>query len=455
MDKSSLPQLYPLRHAVLPSRQDMIDATHDAGRRSFIESANGHQYFPLQNLPFVVFSTGGAKPRGGVAIGDEVLDLRQACVAGLFSGEAATAAEAAAGPALNPLFALGAGPRKALRAALADLLDADGRQRARIEPMRPVLMHRAADCRLHLPARIGDYTDFFAGIHHATNTGRMLRPESPLLPNYKHMPIGYHGRASSIVPSGAAVQRPNGQRKPASEAVPTFGPSRNLDYELELGAFIGPGNPRGTAIPIGDADDHIAGFCLLNDWSARDIQAWEYQPLGPFLGKSFATTISPYVVTPEALAPFRIRQAERPAGDPLPLAYLGDGGDGAFDIALEVLIHTAEMKAGSLPPQRLALSNARHLYWTVGQMIAHHACGGCNLAPGDLIGTGTISAPTDEGLGSLLELTQGGRKAITLASDETRRFLEDGDEVIMRASCAREGYASIGFGECRGTIGMA
>jgi fumarylacetoacetase len=432
----------------------MIDVTHDVRRRSWVESANGHPDFPIQNLPFVVFSAGGERPRGGVSIGDDIFDLGRAYAAGLFSGDAATAAEAAAGAVLNPLFALGAGPRLALRATLSRLLDADGPDRARIEPMWAVLLHKAADCRLHLPARIGDYTDFFAGIHHATNTGGMLRPDNPLLPNYKHMPIGYHGRASSIVASGAAIVRPNGQRKPATEAVPTFGPSRNLDYELELGVFIGPGNALGSAIPIGRAAEHIAGFCLLNDWSARDIQAWEYQPLGPFLAKSFATTISPYLVTPEALAPFRMKQQERPADDPPVLDYLNDGADArsAFDIALEVLIHTEGLKAKNLPPQRLALSNARHLYWTVAQMIAHHSCGGCNFEPGDIIGTGTISAPTPDGLGSLLELTEGGRKPISLASGETRRFLEDGDEVIMRASCAREGFATIGFGECRGTI---
>jgi fumarylacetoacetase len=431
----------------------MIDATHDPRRQSWVESANGHPDFPIQNLPFVIFSAGGGKPRGGVAIGEEVVDLGQASAAGLFYGEGATAAEAASGPMLNALFALGAGPRRALRVALSDLLAADGPARARIEPMRPVLLHKRADCRLHLPARIGDLTDFFAGIHHATNAGRLLRPDNPLYPNYKHMPIAYHGRASSVVVSGAPIARPSGQRKRGSETEPTFGPSRYLDYELELGFFIGPGNPHGVPIPIAHAEEHIVGFCLLNDWSARDIQAWEFQPLGPFLAKSFATTISPFVVTPEALAPFRIPQAERAEGDPRLLDYLcSTGREDAFDVTLEVLIHTAGLKAEGRPPQRLGLSNARHLYWTVGQMIAHHACGGCNLEPGDLIGTGTISAPTPDGLGSLLELTEGGRKPLTLASGETRRFLEDGDEVIMRASCAREGIVSIGFGECRGTI---
>src|SRR5215510_16088200 len=329
----------------------MIDATHDPRRQSWVESANGHADFPIQNLPFLIFSAGAGSPRGGVAIGEDILDLGQACAAGLFSGAAAIAAEAASGPTLNALFALGARPRRALRLALSDLLAADGPARARIEPMRPALLHRAADCRLHLPARIGDYTDFFAGIHHATNAGRLLRPVDPLFPNYKHMPIGYHGRASTVVASGAPVQRPSGQRKRASETEPTFGPSRYLDYELELGVFIGPGNPRGVPIPIGEADEHIAGLCLLNDWSARDIQAWEFQPLGPFLAKSFATTISPFVVTPEALAPFRIPQPERPAGDPHPLDYLVSAQpEPAFDITLEVLIETPGLKAAGKPP---------------------------------------------------------------------------------------------------------
>ena len=272
------------------------------------------------------------------------------------------------------------------------------------------------------------------------------------------MPIGYHGRASSIRPSGANVRRPNGQRKGATEATPSFGPSRSLDYELELGVWIGPGNELGTPIPIAAAGDHVAGFCLLNDWSARDIQGWEYQPLGPFLGKSFFTTISPWVVTPEALTPFRTAQASRPAGDPPPLPYLFDAADqaaGAFDIELEVLLLTPGLAAKNLPPQRLSLGNAGHLYWTVAQLIAHHSSGGCNLRAGDLFGTGTISAPTDEGLGSLLEISAGGRRPLTLTSGETRRFLEDGDTVIMRARCRRDGFASIGFGECRGTIGPA
>jgi len=307
---------------------------------------------------------------------------------------------------------------------------------------------------MYLPAHIGDYTDFYAGIHHAENVGRLMRPDSPLLPNYKWLPIGYHGRASSIRPSGD-VRRPCGQRKPASESEPSFGPSRNLDYELELGVWIGPGNALGTSIPIGDAAQHIAGFCLLNDWSARDIQGWEYQPLGPFLAKSFCTTISAWIVTPEALAPFRAAQPPRPNGDPAPLPYLHDPVDqavGALDLELEVLLTTREMKKQGLAPHRLSISTSTALYWTPAQLVAHHTSGGCNLNPGDLFGTGTISTPTTDGYGSLLEITQGGRAPITLPSGEERRFLEDGDEIVLRARGKRDGAAPIGFGECRGVV---
>jgi fumarylacetoacetase len=431
----------------------MIDATHDPNRRSFVESANGHPDFPIQNLPLGIYSKGRERPRGGVAIGDEIFDLKMACEAGLFFGDAKRAAEAASGARLNALFALGAGPRAALRARLSDLLDAQGSERRQVEAMRPLLLARAADCTMHLPVRIGNFTDFYAGIHHATNSGRLLRPDNPLLPNYKHIPVAYHARASSIRVSGTDVRRPSGQRKPQSATEPDFGPCRYLDYELELGVWIGPGNALGSPIPIGSAGGHVAGFCLLNDWSARDIQAWEYQPLGPFLAKNFASTVSPWVVTPEALAPFRIAQAPRPEGDPRPLDYLMDAqdqGDGALNIDLEASILTEAMRASGAAPYRLAASNARHLYWTVAQMVAHHTCGGCNLEAGDLIGTGTISAP--DGVGSMLELTRGGREPVTLPSGETRRFLDDGDEVIFRAAATRDGFASIGFGECRGRV---
>jgi fumarylacetoacetase len=432
-----------------------IDHTHDLNRRSWVASANGHASFPIQNLPLGIFAPKGGSTRGGVAIGDEIFDLQAGLAAGLFSGAAAQAAEAASGATLNPLMGLGTPARVALRHQLSALLDADGADRARIEALSSRLLHKAADCILHLPARIGDYTDFYAGINHATNVGKLFRPDNPLLPNYKYVPIGYHGRASSVRASGEEVRRPNGQRKPASETVPSFGPSRNFDYELELGIWIGPGNALGQAIPIAEAGAQIVGYCLLNDWSARDIQGWEYQPLGPFLAKNFHTTVSPWLVTTEALAPFRVAQAARPAGDPRPLDYLWDAADqqeGALDIALEVLLSTEAGRTQTLELQRIGGSNTRELYWTPAQMVAHHASGGCNLAPGDLFGSGTISGTTTDSFGSLLEITEGGRKPLTLPSGETRRFLEDGDEVIFRATCRRDGFASIGFGECRGKI---
>jgi fumarylacetoacetase len=433
----------------------MIDETHSPARCSWVASANQHADFPIQNLPLGVFTPPGATARGGVAIGDEIFDLAAASELGLFDGLAAKATQAASGATLNLLFALGREARAALRRRVSDLLDADGPDRSRVEGLRSRLLHRAGDCRLALPAAIGDYTDFFAGINHATNAGKLFRPDNPLLPNYKYVPIGYHGRASSIIASGGNVRRPNGQRKPASETVPSFGASRSLDYELELGVWIGPGNALGTPIAMAEAASHIAGFCLLNDWSARDVQGWEAQPLGPFLGKSFSTTLSPWVITPEALAPFRMAQAKRPAGDPDPLPYLSDAPDqasGALDIDLEVFLLTPGLNAKGLPPHRLSTGNARHLYWTVAQLVAHHASNGCNLRPGDIFGTGTISGPGEDGLGSLLEISKGGRQAVELASGESRRFLEDGDTVIMRAHCRRAGFASIGFGECRGTI---
>jgi len=430
-----------------------LDETHDPARRSWVEGADGHRDFPIQNLPLGVFSPSGeGAPRGGVAIGDTVLDLAALAASGLLSGDAQRAAEAASGPVLNPLLGLGAGPRRALRAALSDLLSTDGAgRRSRAAPM----LHSAADCAMHVPAAIGDYTDFFAGIHHATNTGKQFRPDSPLLPNYKYVPVAYHGRASSVRISGVPFKRPKGQRKPPDAAAPDYGPSRRLDYELEMAVWIGPGNAPGEPVPIGGAHRHVAGYGLLNDWSARDIQAWEYQPLGPFLAKSFATTVSPWIVTPEALAPFRIPQAARAEGDPAPLPYLLDEADqreGAFDIALEALLLTPGLREKGLPPHRLALSNMRHLYWTPAQMVAHHASGGCDLRAGDLFGTGTISGPDAAGCGSLLETTLGGKQPVPLASGEERRFLEDGDEVILRGRAERDGFAPIGLGESRGMV---
>lgn len=433
----------------------MIDETHDANRRSWVASANGHSDFPIQNLPLGSFRPKGGERRGGVAIGDFILDLGRALTAGLFQGEAEAAARAAAGPVLNPLLALPPEARRALRRRLGEILDAKGPAAAGHEALAAQILHPAAHCAMELPAAVGGYTDFYAGVHHALAVGKLFRPDNPLLPNYKHVPIAYHGRTSTLRVSGAEVRRPNGQRKRPEEAAPSFGPCRNLDYELELGIWIGAGNADGKPIRLPEAHRHIAGLCLLNDWSARDIQAWEYQPLGPFLAKNFTTTISPWLVTAEALAPFRAAPEPRPPGDPEPLDYLRDAGDaakGAFDIALEVLLRTPKMAAAGVPAERLARGTTRDLYWTVAQMVTHHTSGGCVLAPGDLFGSGTISGREPGSQGSLLEMTKGAREPLTLASGEKRGFLEDGDEVIFRAACRREGFASIGFGECRGTI---
>ncbi len=429
-----------------------LDATHDPSRRSWVVSADRHTEFPIQNLPHGVFTPPGeSAPRGGVAIGDEILDLTAARQSGCFTGVAAEAAGLAGAASLNTFMAAGAAPRAALRRRLVEVLTDGAEEQASLARC----VYPARDCTMHLPATIGDYTDFYAGIHHAVNVGTLFRPDNPLLPNYKHVPIGYHGRSSSIAVSGTPVRRPAGQRKGPADEVPAFGPSRRLDFELELGVWVGPGNALGEPIPIADAARHVAGYSLLNDWSARDIQAWEYQPLGPFLAKSFATTVSPWVITPEALAPFRRAQPSRPPGDPEPLPYLLDANDqatGAYDIELEVLLVTESLRTAGLPPHRLALSHAHHLYWTVGQLVAHHTSNGCNLRPGDLLGTGTISSPTPDGYGSLLELTAGGKTPIPLASGHTRTFLEDGDEIILRAHARRDGFVTIGFGEARGLI---
>jgi fumarylacetoacetase len=436
----------------------VIDETHDPNRRSWVASANGHAEFPIQNLPLGIFRPAGDGRRGGVAIGDEILDLGAALDAGLFDGVAAEAAEAAAGAVLNPVMGLGGDARVALRRRVSTILDAGASNAAKFAELAPKLLHNASRCVFELPAEIGDYTDFFAGIHHATNTGKLFRPDTPLLANYKHVPVAYHGRGSSIRASGAAVRRPHGQRKLPNESAPTFGPCRDLDYELELGIWIGPGNQQGQPIAIAQAANHVMGFSLLNDWSARDIQAWEAQPLGPFLAKNFATTISPWVVTTEALAPFRRPPMARATGDPRPLDYLRDDTDqqqGGLEIALEAYILTDEMRRKGLAPQLLSRSNARDLYWTAAQMVAHHSCGGCNLNPGDLFGSGTISGTSRDSCGCLLEMTRGGREPVTLGSGESRRFLEDGDEVTFRAHCSRTGYVPIGFGECRGRIAAA
>jgi fumarylacetoacetase len=426
---------------------DGLDETHDPSRSSWVEGADGHAEFPIQNLPFGMFSPEGSDRRAGVAIGDRILDLRAIAAMGFLS---AAAAEALGGATLNGLMGLPADDRKQLRRRLSALLS-EAAHRKNVEP----LLHAAHDCALHLPAAIGDYTDFYVGIHHANNVGRQFRPDSPLLANYKHVPIGYHGRASSVRPSGVPVVRPRGQTKAADAPAPTFGPTGRLDYELELGVWIGAGNGLGEPIPIACAERHVAGFCLLNDWSARDMQAWEYQPLGPFLAKNFHTTVSPWVITPEALAPFRIPQPPRPPGDPRPLDYLWDAADqthGAYAIELEVALLTARMRAAGQPPQRLSRGHASNMYWTVGQIVTHHASNGCDLNPGDLLGTGTISAPSADGYGSLLEITRGGAEPLTLQNGERRAFLEDGDEVILSAAARAAGHVSIGFGPCRAQV---
>lgn len=423
-----------------------MDSTHDRQRRSWIASANGHADFPIQNLPLGVFSTSEVRsPRIGVAIGTQVLDLSILSKAGLLDGHQVD------GGSLNGFMSQGAEARRRLRARLSELLSEGASQQAAVAPA----LIPAEQCTMHLPAQVGDYTDFYAGIHHALNVGRQFRPDQPLLPNYRYVPIGYHGRASSIVISGTPVRRPSGQRKGPNDAAPSVAPSARLDFELELGVWVGPGNEMGSPIVIADAPAHVAGYCLLNDWSARDIQAWEYQPLGPFLSKSFATSISAWVVTPEALEPFRVAQPARPADDPQPLPYLLDSHDqamGALGVELEVLLTTNASRATGREPFTIARSNASHMYWTVAQLLTHHTSNGCNLRPGDLIGSGTISAPEKSGVGSLLEMTEGGKAPLSLPWGETRTFLADGDEVILRARAAREGFASIGFGEVRGRI---
>lgn len=431
----------------------MIDETHDPARRSFVASANlADAAFPLQNLPLGIFSAQDGTKRFGIAIGDRILDVSAAEEAGLLQGDAAIAARAGRAGNLNGVFSLGQPVLNALRSQVSDLLDADSQSRSEIEQG---LLHPMTDCQLHLPADTRNYTDFFAGIHHARAAGALLTPDNPLPQNYKYVPIAYHGRASSVRVSGGEIRRPNGQRPRGSGRHPEFGPCERLDLELELGFYIGNGNALGAPIPAGQARGHIAGLCLLNDWSARDIQRWEMQPLGPFLSKSFSTTVSPWVVTLGALEPFRIPAFDRPQGDPAPLAYLQDPDDqaaGGFDIDLAVLLRTAAMRRDGQSAETIITSNARHLYWTLSQMVTHHSSNGCNLLAGDLVGTGTISGPTRAELSSMLELTNGGTEPAKLANGEERGFLADGDEITLTATCRREGFVSIGFGSAVGTI---
>jgi fumarylacetoacetase len=430
-----------------------LDETHDPGGRSWVETANlPGADFPVQNLPFGVFRRRGTGDpfHVGVAIGDQILDLHSAARSGALAEAPPPVQVALLDQTLNSLMAQGRAASRGLRRAVYRLLRADGGE----EP-RPDLLLPQSDAELRVPADIGDYTDFYASIHHATNVGSMFRPDEPLLPNYKWVPIGYHGRASSVVPSGVPIRRPQGQIRDDGAAAPVVAPTRALDYECEVGAWIGRGNELGDPVPLERAEEHLFGLGLLNDWSARDIQRWEYQPLGPFLAKNFGTTVSPWVVTLDALEPFRIPASPRPAGDPAPLPYLAAEANqqrGGFGVELTVHLSSAAMRARGLDPVRLSRSALGGMYWTVAQLITHHASNGCNLRPGDLLGTGTISGAEPENRGCLLELTWRGRDPVQLPGGETRKFLEAGDEVILRGRCQREGFRGIGFGECAGVV---
>jgi fumarylacetoacetase len=432
-----------------------IDDTHRADLRSWIESANEPAAdFPIQNLPLGCFRTTDG-PRPGVAIGDRIVDLSIASTVLALEPSVTEAIHASAAEgALNPLLALGRAALRSLRAALSDALRAGTATAERARALGDALLVAMDGAELPVPVRIGDYTDFYASIHHASNVGSMFRPDNALLPNYRWVPIGYHGRASSVIPSGSSVRRPSGQTRDDASWPPIFGPTRRLDYELEVGAIIGDGNPLGMPVPIAESERHVAGLCLVNDWSARDIQTWEYQPLGPFLAKSFATTLSPWIVTLDALAPFRSPAAARSDDDPAPLPYLDDANraHAGFDIALEVLLSTRRMRDERVQPWRVSIGSFATMYWTLAQLVTHHTSNGCNLRPGDLLASGTVSGPTRESRGCLLERTWRGTEPLELPTGETRRFLEDGDEVIMRAWCEREGRRRIGFGECRGTV---
>ncbi len=438
------------------------DPTLDPALRSWVDSANDETGdFPVQNLPIGIFRRRGTRQaaRAGIAIGDQVLDVVACRAKGWFDDHAAAAAAAACrASSLNGLMALGRTAQGALRQRVSELLRHDSDLGVAARDHAGEILAAQSSVEMLNPVRVGNFTDFFASVYHASNVGRLFRPDQPLQPNYKHVPIAYHGRASSVAVSGSPCCRPHGQRRPAGAETPSFGPSDRLDFELEVGVFIGQGNELGRPIPLARADAHVFGLCLLNDWSARDIQAWEYQPLGPFLAKSFLTTISPWVVTLDALAPFRAPALVRPAGDPVPLSYLADAADqssGGLDITLEVYLSSAAMRTAGTEPTLLTRSNSRHLYWTIFQMLTHHTSNGCNIEPGDLFGTGTASGPTSDSRGCLLEMNQGGKVAIDLPGGETRTWLEDGDEVVFRAYCETEHAVRIGFGECRGIVAAA
>ena len=433
-----------------------MDTTNDPARTSWVTSANAPETdFPIQNLPFGVFRRAGTQdaPRVGVAIGDMVLDVHAAATSAPTQFEGlALAVGACAHASLNALMALGRGPVTLLRAALVSALDANNGEAQSVLPQALIPMR---DVEMMLPAQVGDYTDFYASVYHATNVGSMFRPDNALLPNYKHVPIGYHGRASSIVVSDTPVVRPVGQRKGPNDVEPTVGPSRSLDYECEVGVFIGAGNALGDTIPLQSAEQHMFGLCLVNDWSARDVQAWEYQPLGPFLAKNFATTVSPWVVTLDALEPFRAPAFVRPEGDPTPLPYLltaENEARGAVSITLEVRLQTSAMRARGEKAEPVSRTIFTHMYWTMGQLVTHHAMNGCNLRPGDLLASGTVSGPSKGERGCLLELTWRGAEPLVLSGGETRAFLEDGDVVEIAGWCEAPGMRRIGFGVARALV---
>jgi fumarylacetoacetase len=424
-----------------------MDDTHEADLKSWVESANEPDSdFPIQNLPFGVYTpTGVENPSIGIAIGDQIVDMAACFELGLVSESAAS--QACLGSWLNNLMSLEPQEIAFLRSEVSALLSEEA------EPREEILFPMS-DATMLTPVEIGDYTDFYASIHHATNVGSMFRPDNPLLPNYKYVPIGYHGRASSIFVSGNDIIRPSGQTK-TGDAEPTFGPTKMLDYESELGFFVGRGNSPGDPIAIDEAPSHIFGFCLVNDWSARDIQSWEYQPLGPFLAKNFATTISPWVVTLSALEPYRVPAFRREAGDPEPMSYLFSNEDrdaGGIAVTMEVSLSSARMRDEGHAPLVVSRAPFSEMYWTVAQMLTHHASNGCNLRTGDLIASGTVSGTSEDARGCMLELTWRGQNPVRLPTGEERRFLQDGDEVIMRGYCEKAGHPRIGFGECRGTI---
>ncbi|MCP6758523.1 MAG: fumarylacetoacetase [Fischerella sp. CENA71] len=430
-----------------------IDSTHNPNLRSWVKSANQKDTdFPIQNLPFGVFRPQGSAEisRIGVAIGDQILDLSLCYNAGLLQELPEHLQTACTAPNLNQLMAMGNEAVSMLRRHLSQLLEWNKQP-----PSAEAIIIPMSKAQILLPCNISNYTDFYASIFHATNVGKLFRPDNPLLPNYKYVPIAYHGRASSIVPSGTAIKRPTGQIKKPSTPDPSFEPTQMLDYELEVGLFVGAGNELGQPVSVDNAEEHIFGLCLVNDWSARDIQAWEYQPLGPFLAKSFATTISPWVVTLEALAPFRCPAFERTAGDPLLLPYLSSSFNtemGGIDITLEVLLYSSQMRAVGMEPFRLSRGSFKQMYWTIAQMLTHHTSNGCNLITGDLLASGTVSGAEKGTHGCLLEITERGTQPVKLPTGEVRSFLCDGDEVILRGYCEKEGYKRIGFGDCRGVV---